>query len=88
MRDRIIIALAVLFIGACALVVFIRISSHYSAPDAPAPVPVPAVFTPAASATATATTPARPASTPRPTHTITVWTTVPARTSAAGEDGA
>jgi hypothetical protein len=87
-RDRIITIVAVLFIGACAIFVFIRISSHYSTPDAPAPAPE--VFTPAASATAT--TAAAPVSTrPVPRRTVTTWVTVtahPAATSAAGEDGA
>jgi len=80
MRDRIIIALAVLFIGACALFTFARISSHYSTPEAPGPAFY-SVGPLVPSATASATTPARAVSTtarPRPTHTVTVWTTVTA----------
>jgi hypothetical protein len=89
MRDRIIIIVALLFIGACAILTFIKISSHYSTPYAPAQFPSPPPLVP--SATATATTPARPVSTmARPRKTVTAWITVtahPAASSAAGEDG-
>ncbi len=96
MRDRIIIALAVLFIGACALFTFNRINSSYSPAYYPDPSPPPLVPAATASPTAsssaettnlyfsasTATTPASSVSTapvtPRPTHTITAWVTVPA----------
>jgi hypothetical protein len=78
-KDKLIIAVAVLFIGACAVFVFIRISSHYSAPGAPAGYFSPPPLVP----TATATTAAAPVSTTaRPRRTVTTWVTVTA--SAAG----
>jgi hypothetical protein len=84
MRDRIIIAVAVLFIGACAIFVFLRISSHYSAPDGGTIVPSPPPLVPSATASATATTAAAPVSTTaRPRRTRTVWVTV----TAGGTDG-
>jgi hypothetical protein len=88
MRGHLITIAALVFIAACALVTFIRISSVYRAPDGPvlpdSSTPAPLVpSSPTASPTATASS-AAPAS-PRPTHTVTVWTTVPA--SPTGGDG-
>jgi hypothetical protein len=77
MRDRIITIVALLFIGACALVVFIRISSHYSAPD----YQTPAVWTPSpvtdSRYSSIAAAPASPVPT-RPRRTVTTWVTVTA----------
>jgi hypothetical protein len=86
MRDRIILIAGLLFIGACALFVFIRIESQYSPPDAPAGYFSPPPLVPSA----TATTPARPASTTaRPRRTVTTWVTVTPHpvASTGGEDG-
>jgi hypothetical protein len=94
MRDRIITIVLLAFIAACALITFVKIQSHYSAPDYQAPsvwTPSPLMPTtsPASTSSPAPTTPASPASRPRPTHTITVWTTVTGHpaASAAGEDG-
>jgi hypothetical protein len=82
-KDKLITIAGLIFIGVCALIVFIKIQSQYSPPDAPDPVP--AVFTPAAATTAsTAPTTARPR--PRHTVTVTVTTTRPPA-STGGEDG-
>ena len=90
MRDRIITIAGVLFIAACALIIYARISSHYSAPDAPVlpaswtPSPLVPVTTSAAAAASPVPTTARP----RRTVTVTVTTTLPPRpASTAGEDG-
>ena len=81
MRDRIITIAALVFIGACAIVVFIRINSHYSPPDYQAPaVWTPSPLVPSASATASAATAARAASPVpvRPRRTVTTFVTVTA----------
>ena len=79
-RDRIIIALGVLVIGVCTLVTAARIIawSHSPAVQLPADY-TPGPLVPVSTASPTATTPASSVSStarPRPTHTITVWTTV------------
>jgi hypothetical protein len=74
MRDKLIILVGVLFIGACALITFAKISSHYSTPDAPSVFTPPPLVPSATAASGSLTVvPATPAS---PGRTVTTWVTV------------
>ena len=80
-RDRLIIALAVLFIGACALVTAARIIawSHSPPPCCRPTMPPPPLVVTVSTASPTATTPASSVSTTaRPRRTVTAWVTVTA----------